>query len=205
MTELGLDAAESARLAAVVALRSLAGALVEHIADAETLVALTETLTGLDKDLRSGPQRDLKEAMRDSIVTRGAGASAVLERAAGGLANATAVGLQVNSTADFAYAEFVIDPVFFGWPGYAHGGVVAALMDDVLGQMASVTGGFTATTHLEVAFRRPTPTGRPLRIECRPVPAEGNRIVIEGALLDGAEQLVTARGEFAVVGNVLLA
>ncbi len=193
-----------AQLLAAAAVRELAGALVERITDADTLAAVTDAAQQLTARVRRGEARDFRAAMRDSIVTRGAGASAVVERAVGGPANPTAVPLWMQNSADSVSAEFVIDPVFAGWPGWAHGGTVAGLIDDVLGQMASILGGYTATARLEIDFRLPTPVGRLLRIESRPSTVEGGRIAVEGAIFDGAEKLVTARGVFAVVGAEVL-
>ncbi|MBZ5587552.1 MAG: PaaI family thioesterase [Acidobacteriia bacterium] len=54
-----------------------------------------------------------------------------------------------------------------GYPGIVHGGVVSALLDETAGRALMVDGDFDrlwVTVKLEVAFRRPTPTGVPLTV-----------------------------------------
>jgi acyl-coenzyme A thioesterase PaaI-like protein len=56
---------------------------------------------------------------------------------------------------------------FNGFPGVAHGGVVAAILDETAGRTVLLDGGFDdlmVTLKMEVLFRRPTPTGTPLEV-----------------------------------------
>jgi acyl-coenzyme A thioesterase PaaI-like protein len=62
-----------------------------------------------------------------------------------------------------------------GPPGRAHGGVVAALLDEVLGIAAYVAGASGMTGGLDVRFRRATPVGVPLTVTARWVGRDGRR------------------------------
>ena len=56
---------------------------------------------------------------------------------------------------------------FNGYPGVTHGGIVAALLDETAGRSILMDGGFEdlmVTARMEVAYRRPTPTGVPLEV-----------------------------------------
>jgi acyl-coenzyme A thioesterase PaaI-like protein len=56
----------------------------------------------------------------------------------------------------------LIAPEYNGYPGVAHGGIVAALLDEVSGRAPLVRGhdldNLFVTVKLEVRYRRPTPT-----------------------------------------------
>ncbi len=51
-----------------------------------------------------------------------------------------------------------------GYPGVMHGGIVTALLDEVIGRVAIAHGLWTVTAKLEVRFRRPVPLGQPLTL-----------------------------------------
>jgi acyl-coenzyme A thioesterase PaaI-like protein len=85
---------------------------------------------------------------------------------------------------------------FNGYPGVAHGGIVAALLDETAGRTILIDGGFDdlmVTARLEVGFRLPTPTGVPLDLVGRLLRRTGARAEAQAELRlpDGA---VTARG-----------
>ena len=57
---------------------------------------------------------------------------------------------------------------FQGYPGTAHGGVVAALLDEALAWVTMVSvRRFCVTVELSVRFARPVPTGTPLVVRAR--------------------------------------
>lgn len=62
-----------------------------------------------------------------------------------------------------------------GPPGRAHGGVVAALLDEILGIAAYVAGASGMTAELDVRYRRATPLDVPLTVTARWVGRDGRR------------------------------
>jgi uncharacterized protein (TIGR00369 family) len=79
------------------------------------------------------------------------------------------IGLRVHWDQDEEAGEIrarvTIADAFNGYPGVAHGGIVAALLDETAGRTVLMTGGFEelmVTAKLDVTYRRPTPTGVPL-------------------------------------------
>ena len=58
-------------------------------------------------------------------------------------------------------AEFTIPDAYQGYPGVAHGGIVAAILDEVAGRAVMKEGGdenLMATLRLTVRYRSATPT-----------------------------------------------
>lgn len=68
--------------------------------------------------------------------------------------------------------EVVVDTVlpdhYQGYPGIVHGGIVASLVDEVLGRvhMGNDTGNprFMYTAKMTIQYRHPVPTGKPIKI-----------------------------------------
>ncbi len=64
-------------------------------------------------------------------------------------------------------AIVTIGEQFNGYPGIAHGGIVAAILDETSGRAAMLDGNFDnlfVTLRLNMTYRKPTPTNTPLSI-----------------------------------------
>lgn len=63
-------------------------------------------------------------------------------------------------------AEYTVPEHFQGYPGVAHGGIVAAMLDELAGRahMVGDPPRFMFTARLEVRYRKNVPVGRPLRL-----------------------------------------
>ena len=62
------------------------------------------------------------------------------------------------------FAHFTIDPQHAGYPGMAHGGIVAAILDEVGGRTVMINdpSRFFVTARMDVRYRHPVPVGAPL-------------------------------------------
>jgi|DewCreStandDraft_5_1066085.scaffolds.fasta_scaffold00371_10 acyl-coenzyme A thioesterase PaaI-like protein len=78
-----------------------------------------------------------------------------------------------------------------GFPGYVHGGVVAAALDEAMGWAVYNAGAWAITGRLEVRFRHPVPVGGPLQVRARVKEVRGRRLLAEAHLL-GADGQVLA-------------
>jgi uncharacterized protein (TIGR00369 family) len=76
-----------------------------------------------------------------------------------------------------------------GPPGLAHGGIIASVLDQVLGIATQVAGHPGMTAELTVRFRRPTPIERVLAFEARHVETTGRRTQAWGAIYDGQGEI----------------
>jgi acyl-coenzyme A thioesterase PaaI-like protein len=86
-----------------------------------------------------------------------------------------------------------------GPPGSVHGGVVAAMFDEVLGMTQSLSGQAGMTGSLTVKYRRPTPLHRDLRFEGTLERVEGRKIFTTARCLDGDTVTAEAEGLFISV------
>lgn len=66
---------------------------------------------------------------------------------------------------DTVTSEFVIQPNHQGYPGVAHGGIVAAILDEVGGRTVMIADPqrFFVTAKFEIKYRQPVPVEQPLR------------------------------------------
>ena len=101
-----------------------------------------------------------------------------------------------------------------GFPGVLHGGVLSALLDEVMSRVSVVEGRWTQTARMEVRFRRPVPVdstvtavGRKTRERWGFIEAEGRVLLADGSVAaeaSGTFAPVTS-GTFAPVTNDALA
>lgn len=73
---------------------------------------------------------------------------------------------------------------FEGHPGYVHGGIIATLLDETMSKSVRAQGLTAMTRHMEVDYRRPVPSGTPIRMEGRIVRSEGRKHWVEARILD---------------------
>lgn len=88
-----------------------------------------------------------------------------------------------------------------GPPGYAHGGMSALLLDQLLGATAIAAGLWGMTVRLETDYRAPVPLRTPLELRARVVEDAGRRTVVTGTIATAAEPaavLVAGRGVFVM-------
>jgi len=81
-------------------------------------------------------------------------------------------------------AEYTVPEQFQGYPGVVHGGVVAAMLDEVTGraQMGSDPTRFMYTARLDVRFRKNVPVGVPLRLVGKAIKSKGRTATSKGAI-----------------------
>jgi len=114
-------------------------------------------------------------------------------------------GLRVRCfrTPDGVLSPIIVRPEYEGPPGAAHGGIVAAYLDEVLGgAVVRATGRPAVTGELTVRYVRPVPSDTPLLGRGRLVADHGRYVDVEGSLeeLDGGRVVATARARFFPVG-----
>jgi acyl-coenzyme A thioesterase PaaI-like protein len=84
-----------------------------------------------------------------------------------------------------------------GFPGVAHGGIVAAAIDEAMGWAMYVSGAWAMTARLEVRYRRPLPLGQPLEVSAEVVRNRGRWLEAKGSLrVAGGPILAQAKGVF---------
>lgn len=94
-----------------------------------------------------------------------------------------------------------VAPDLCGYGGVVHGGVQAALLDEVMGVAAHTA--FDpeevdlVTVEMELRYRRPVPAGRPLVVRAAWTERDGRDVRLEGAIESAeGEALTTARSRW---------
>jgi acyl-coenzyme A thioesterase PaaI-like protein len=116
-----------------------------------------------------------------------------------GVGSALAPPLDVRREEGGVVAEAALGLAYEGPPSYLHGGVSGLLMDQVLGDAATVAGLWGMTVRLELDYRRPVPLGTPLVLRGRISEGKGRKAVATGTIALAAAPevaLVEARGVF---------
>jgi acyl-coenzyme A thioesterase PaaI-like protein len=131
----------------------------------------------------------------ESSVTGDPHTSVFVSPFAGSL-NPLAPPLLVDMVGDTIMATGVFGDQYEGPPGYVHGGVIAAVFDEVLGFAQSLSGRPGMTGRLTVHYRSPTPLHTELRIDGRVDRVEGRKIFTIGRLFDGDTLCADAEGLF---------
>jgi acyl-coenzyme A thioesterase PaaI-like protein len=117
-----------------------------------------------------------------------------------GVANPLGIGIEVRRDGDDAVAEVSLGPAFEGAPGQAHGGVVAAIFDDVMGYQLSILKVPAFTGRLSVTYRAPTPVGVPLRFRASVVERSERRLEMAAtAETDDGAVFAEAAATFVIV------
>lgn len=96
-------------------------------------------------------------------------------------------------------ARVCFDERHQGAPHYAHGGAVAALLDDACGYVAYLMSKIFVTAHLEIDYRKPVVLGAEYDVVARCTLTEGRKVHLTAELLEGHVQVAQATGLFIEV------
>lgn len=92
------------------------------------------------------------------------------------------------------HARIWFGPETGGPPGHAHGGAIAAIMDEALGLAAWAAGYPIVVGNLNVSFRNLLPLEKVVTLESRVVSVEGRKVMVHGRLFCD-EETVYAEGQ----------
>lgn len=118
-----------------------------------------------------------------------------------GDSNPLGLGLRFYTDNDMVRADTIVNLHHEGFPGYVHGGIITALLDETAGWACSVgTGRLFYTIELTVRFKLPVPGGKPITIWGRFGGLE-RRIARGSAWIEDGERctLATAEGLFSAL------
>lgn len=101
--------------------------------------------------------------------------------------------IEKDRDAGRAWTTFTLGAAYEGPPGHVHGGIIAMVLDQMLGTIPAVIGKPGLTAYLTTRYRRPTPLG-PLRAEAWVESVDGRKVSARGHLLDPTGRM-TAEAE----------
>lgn len=92
--------------------------------------------------------------------------------------------------------EIVFSPTYAGPPDSVHGGIIAAVFDEVLAMANVISGlaGFTGT--LTIRYRRKTPLNTPIELWGKNIKQDGRKQVCRGEMRVNGEVTAVAEGLF---------
>ena len=114
---------------------------------------------------------------------------------AGG-ANPMGLAAQLWREGDVACMRVTLGNAFEGAPGRAHGGVVAALLDEVMGLMNVIHGAMAFTAQLDITYLAPTPVGEPIVARAWLARHENRKQFVEATLHAGDLLVASAKALF---------
>ena len=113
-----------------------------------------------------------------------------------GLANLFGLQVELERQPDGSVeGRFFVKQDHQGPPGYAHGGVLAAALDEATALAAGEGEGAPITAHLELDFTEPAPIGAFVVLRARVEREEGAKLWVVATALaeDGASEVASAR------------
>ncbi|MDG2336019.1 MAG: PaaI family thioesterase [Myxococcota bacterium] len=90
---------------------------------------------------------------------------------------------------------------YCGPPNHVHGGVVAGVMDELLGVVNVVNGVGAMTGTLKVRYNRPTPLFEEIRMEGQTAGTDGRKVYARGEMWHGDVLLAESEGTFIQIGD----
>jgi uncharacterized protein (TIGR00369 family) len=97
-------------------------------------------------------------------------------------------------------STFTADEDLAGYPGVLHGGITSAVLDEVMIKSAFAGGVLTVTAEINVRYRKPVPTGKPLTFVGRIVETRGRMVSAAGEVRDeSGTTLASATGRYVRV------
>jgi acyl-coenzyme A thioesterase PaaI-like protein len=176
----------AARLSTAEIMRRLGHAVVAHEVSDDLFATMTSTFEALLAQVEGSPARQVPplDMSRDLFTVAPpqgrAGGSYFPDCIMTGSANPMGVAAETRRDGDDAVVRATLGPAFEGAPGRAHGGVVAALFDEVMGFVLSIACTPAFTGRLSVTYRAPVPLGVPLEFRARLARRDGRKLLIEG-------------------------
>lgn len=192
------------RARAAAALRRLGHALMAHEASEDLLERVAAAADRVAANLETAPHRErdlaeLKRRLFDVEVADGARVSHYDECFVSGPQNPMGVAIEVRRSGDEVVADVHLGPAFEGAPGRAHGGIVAAVFDDVLGYLLTFLHVPAFTGELLVRYLAAVPIERPLRFRGRVTGRDGRKIRTAGEAEADGEVVARATALFITV------
>jgi acyl-coenzyme A thioesterase PaaI-like protein len=163
------------------ALQRLGHALVEHRVDVALADRVTQEAIQLTREVERRPRRDratelinnprfgklLAGEWNEDLGLDGKPMDLFRDSVVSGRTNPMGIGLEVRRSADSVTATTVLGAAFEGAPGRAHGGVIAAILDETMGYVLPVIGALAYTASLNIDYVAPAPLHETLSVTAR--------------------------------------
>jgi acyl-coenzyme A thioesterase PaaI-like protein len=190
-------AIKAARRRAGQAIRDLSHAFIGRHAGVEQIEHLADVLEGITAELwpldpRSRDQQQFRGSGHTGGYPQGRFTHDFDDRPVSGHSSPWGLDLELHRHGDEIEALVTLGPAHEGAPNRSHGGVVAALFDDVFGFVLGVIEIPAFTGDLYVRYEAPVPLHRQLACRVRLDDRQGRKILLVGELVDTESDQVVA-------------
>lgn len=180
-------AEDDPRALAATAMRRLNHAMVAHDADAELLGRIAAQAHATADLIEAAPRRQrpiglLKRQMWESPPPDGEPMAHFDECIVSGTHNPMGIGMTPRRVGDAVEAVVHLGAAYEGAPQRSHGGIVAAILDDIMGYVLLVQRTPAYTGHLGVTYLAPTPVGTEILARAWLVGRDGRKLSIAGSI-----------------------
>lgn len=197
------DQIAEARAAAGRAIRDVGHALVGHHAPIPVLDKVASSIGELAAELSGGSPRTRSEVRRDGEWATPPADGEVMtsydERPISGRASPWGLDLVIRRDGDEVATTVTLRAAHEGAPGRSHGGIVAALFDDVYGFVLTMLAEPAFTGELGVRYEAGVPIGVPLECRVRLVERVGRKLYMTGELTVDGRVLARSTATFIVM------
>ncbi|MCU1504161.1 MAG: hypothetical protein JWM12_3515 [Ilumatobacteraceae bacterium] len=185
-------------------MRDLGHALVGHDNQPDLLERAAHTVEALAVQLSSGPVRsrpgrDMQNSVLDEPPLDGAVFESYPDRPISGAASPWGVDLVVSRDGDAVIGHCTLRAAHEGAPGRSHGGVTAAIFDDLLGFLLTIHQLSAFTGELTVRYLGPAPLHVPLEFRARLVGQERRKLYLEADASGPDGVFATAKAIFITI------
>lgn len=181
-------AIKDARRRAGAAIRDLSHAFIGRHATLDQIERLADVLEGISAELWPLDRRSRDEHSfgRDqaSSYPQGRFSHDFDDRPVSGISSPYGLDLDLHRHGDEIEARLTLRSAHEGAPGRSHGGIVAALFDDVFGFVLGVLQEAAFTGDLYIRYQAPTPLFRELACRVRLGERDGRKLYLTGELTD---------------------
>jgi uncharacterized protein (TIGR00369 family) len=98
--------------------------------------------------------------------------------------------------------RFVLGERYQGGAGFAHGGVIALLLDEAMGKVCRFREVRAVTAELTVEYLKPVSVEKEIVVEGHEIELKGRNLFLSGEIRDAEGQvLARGKGRFVVIGR----
>jgi uncharacterized protein (TIGR00369 family) len=105
--------------------------------------------------------------------------------------NGLRLSFEVDKEKQTVKTTFVASPVFQGWDGIIHGGILSTLLDEAMATLVYELGFHAVTASMEIKFKKPAPILEPL--------------LVYGEVTEVSRRLIRAKARIANKDGTILA
>ena len=203
-----MTAPTESRLAAASALRDLLNVFCGHDAPDEVLDEVAASARSLSAEMGKSPRWDRQAMLHAGLTAMGDVAErrhrAFVHRAVAGPANPTSLPFDFARDGDLVSVVMELGPVHEGAPGRVHGGIIAAIFDDLTGVIPAMIGSLSVTGRLSIHYRSPVPVETPVEFRAWLHERDGRKIEVRADARHGDAVLATAEALFVSIDFSLI-